>query len=209
MNVLEESGPTGSAIGRVVEESPDAHERYPKHLQEVCLTDLTGLHVVVDCANGAASKIAPKPMRRQVLALMRSITLPMPNNINDDCGSTHIEKVQAAVREYGADSLCRIDGDADRCLAVDAEGNVVDGDQIMGILAVGMKTILICALNTLVATAMSNLGPSLAMPEQDIEMIQTKVATVTSEALYDGGFSLGGEQSGHIVLPDTPQVMAR
>ena len=203
MNVLEESGPTGSAIGRVVEESPDAHERYLKHLQEVCSTDLTGLHVVVDCANGAASKIAPEAYAAAGARVDAIYNAPNAYNINDDCGSTHIEKAQAAVREYGADLALSHDGDADRCLAVDAEGNVVDGDQIMAILAVGMKNDSDLRHNTLVATVMSNLGLSLAMQEQDIEMIQTKVGDrYVVEALHDGGFSLGGEQSGHIVLPE-------
>ncbi|WP_448860015.1 phosphoglucosamine mutase [Corynebacterium propinquum] len=203
MNVLEESGPTGSAIGRVVEESPDAHERYLKHLQEVCSTDLTGLHVVVDCANGAASKIAPEAYAAAGARVDAIYNAPNAYNINDDCGSTHIEKAQAAVWEYGADLALSHDGDADRCLAVDAEGNVVDGDQIMAILAVGMKNDSDLRHNTLVATVMSNLGLSLAMQEQDIEMIQTKVGDrYVVEALHDGGFSLGGEQSGHIVLPE-------
>lgn len=203
MNVLAESGPTGSAIGRVVEESPDAHERYLTHLQEICATDLSGLYVVVDCANGAASKIAPEAYAAAGARVDAIYNAPNAYNINDDCGSTHIEKAQAAVKEYGADLALSHDGDADRCLAVDAEGNVVDGDQIMAVLAVGMKNDSDLRHNTLVATVMSNLGLSLAMEQQGIEMVQTKVGDrYVVEALHDGGFALGGEQSGHIVLPE-------
>ena len=127
---------------------------------------------------------------------------PNAYNINDGCGSTHMDKIQAAVREHGAHLGLAHDGDADRCLAVDAEGNVVDGDQIMAILAVAMRDAGTLRLNTLVATVMSNLGLNLAMQREGIEMIHTQVGDrYVLEELNASGYALGGEQSGHIVVP--------
>ena len=128
---------------------------------------------------------------------------PNSYNINDGCGSTHINVLQEAVVKHGADLGLAHDGDADRCLAVDSEGNVVDGDQIMAILAVAMKEEGLLHHNTLVATVMSNLGLKLAMKENGIELRTTKVGDRYVLAdLNAGGYSLGGEQSGHVVVPD-------
>ncbi|MFH6890278.1 phosphoglucosamine mutase [Corynebacterium aurimucosum] len=203
MDNLTEDGPTATKIGRIISEAPDGRERYLKHLAEVVTTDLSGIKVVVDTANGAASKVAPQAYEAAGAEVIAIHNKPNAFNINEDCGSTHIEKTQEAVVEHGADLGLAHDGDADRCLAVDAEGNVVDGDQIMAILAVGMKEENDLRFNTLVATVMSNLGLKLAMQEQGIEVKETAVGDrYVLEELNRGDFSLGGEQSGHVVLPD-------
>ena len=203
MDTLSEEGPTGTKLGRIISEAPDARERYLKHLAEVVTADLSGITVVVDTANGAASKVAPQAYEAAGATVIPIHHKPNAFNINEDCGSTHIEQAQKAVVEHGADLGLAHDGDADRCLAVDAAGNVVDGDQIMAILAVGMHEDNDLRHKTLVATVMSNLGLTLAMQEQGIEVVQTKVGDrYVVEELIRGDFSLGGEQSGHIVLPD-------
>lgn len=203
METLSEDGPTGTKLGRIISEAPDARSRYLKHLAEVVNVDLSGIKVVVDAANGAASKVAPQAYEAAGAEVVAIHNKPNAFNINDNCGSTHIEQAQAAVVEHGADLGLAHDGDADRCLAVDAEGNVVDGDQIMAVLAVGMKEENDLRHSTLVATVMSNLGLKLAMREQGIELKETKVGDrYVVEELLKGDFSLGGEQSGHIVLPD-------
>lgn len=203
MEELNEAGPTGTKLGRIISEAPDARDRYLKHLREAVSVDLSGLKVVVDTANGAASRVAVEAYRAAGAEVVPIHNKPNAFNINDNCGSTHIYKTQEAVVEYGAHLGLAHDGDADRCLAVDAEGNVVDGDQIMAILAVGMKEENNLRFNTLVATVMSNLGLKLAMKEQGIEVCETKVGDrYVVEELLRGDFSLGGEQSGHIVLPE-------
>ena len=199
---LEEGGPTGTGIGRIIEESPDAHVRYLEHLAESVTTSLKGIKVVVDCANGAASKIAPEAYAAAGAEVVAIFNKPDAYNINDNSGSTHIEQIQKAVVEHNADLGLAHDGDADRCLAVDAEGNVIDGDQIMAVLALGMKEKSSLRENTLVATVMSNLGLKLAMQREGISMRETKVGDrYVLEELNRGDFSLGGEQSGHIVVP--------
>ncbi|AKE38394.1 Phosphoglucosamine mutase [Corynebacterium camporealensis] len=203
MEELTEDGPTGTKLGRIISEAPDGRERYLKHLAEAVTADLSGIKVVVDAANGAASKVAPGAYEAAGAEVIAIHHKPNAFNINEDCGSTHIEKTQEAVVEHGADLGLAHDGDADRCLAVDAEGNVVDGDQIMAILAVAMKEESDLRFNTLVATVMSNLGLKLAMDEQGIDVRVTGVGDrYVLEELNRGDFSLGGEQSGHIVLPD-------
>ncbi|AIT60346.1 phosphoglucosamine mutase [Corynebacterium doosanense] len=203
MAELSDQGPTGTGVGRIIEEAGDARQRYLAHLAESVTTDLSGIKVVVDAANGAASAVAPLAYEAAGAEVVAIFNQPDAYNINDNCGSTHIDKVQAAVLEHGADLGLAHDGDADRCLAVDAQGNVVDGDQIMAILAVGMKEDSDLRHNTLVATVMSNLGLKLAMQREGINMVETKVGDrYVLEELGRGGYSLGGEQSGHIVLPD-------
>ncbi|WP_296146125.1 phosphoglucosamine mutase [uncultured Corynebacterium sp.] len=202
MENLEPGGPTGTGIGRIIEESPNAHLRYLEHLAESMTTSLSGIKVVVDCANGAASKIAPEAYAAAGAEVVAIFNEPNAYNINDNSGSTHIDQVQKAVVEHGADLGLAHDGDADRCLAVDAEGNVVDGDQIMAVLALGMKEKSSLRENTLVATVMSNLGLKIAMQREGIAMRETKVGDrYVLEELNAGDFSLGGEQSGHIVVP--------
>lgn len=199
---LPEDGPTGHGIGRIIEEAPDAQDRYLAHLREAVPTDLSGIKVVVDAANGAASEVAVLAYAAAGAEVTAIHNEPNAYNINDGCGSTHIEQTQQAVKEHGADLGLAHDGDADRCLAVDAEGNVVDGDQIMAILAVAKKENNSLRHNTVVATVMSNLGLKLAMRREGIELVTTKVGDrYVLEELNASGYSLGGEQSGHIVLP--------
>lgn len=203
MNSMDDQGPTGHGVGRVIEEAPDALERYLNHLGQAFKTDLSGIKVVVDCANGAASEVAPLAYAAAGAEVIAIHNAPNAYNINEDCGSTHIEQIQKAVVEHGADIGLSHDGDADRCLAVDAEGNVVDGDQIMAILAIAMKENGALRKNTLVATVMSNLGLMLAMKEAGIEVRTTKVGDrYVLEELRESNLSLGGEQSGHVVIPD-------
>ncbi|SDM11074.1 phosphoglucosamine mutase [Corynebacterium mycetoides] len=199
---LDDTGPTGTGIGRVIEEAPDAQERYLAHLKRAVSTDLSGIKVVVDCANGAAFEVAPKAYAAAGADVTAIFNAPDAFNINDGSGSTHMEQIQQAVVSHGADLGLAHDGDADRCLAVDAKGNIVDGDQIMAILATTMRDKNILQENTLVATVMSNLGLKLAMQREGITMKETKVGDrYVLEELGRGGYSLGGEQSGHIVVP--------
>ena len=193
--------PTGAAIGRV-RDLPDAAERYGDHLLAVTPGSLAGLRVVVDCAHGAASTVAPQTYRRAGADVVALHAEPDGLNINDGVGSTHVGPLQEAVRAHGADLGIAHDGDADRCLAVDASGAVVDGDQIMAVLALAMREAGELAQNTLVTTVMSNLGLHLAMRDAGIAVRTTAVGDrYVLEELRAGGFSLGGEQSGHVVLP--------
>lgn len=203
MENLKEDGPTGTKIGRIISEASTGRSRYLQHLAEAVTTDLSGIKVVVDTANGAASKVAPMAYEAAGAEVVAIHNKPNAFNINENCGSTHIDQIQAAVVEHGADLGLAHDGDADRCLAVDAEGNVVDGDQIMALLAVAMKQESDLRHNTLVATVMSNLGLKLAMKEHGITVLEANVGDrYVLEELAKGDYSLGGEQSGHIVLPD-------
>ncbi|MGZ3142178.1 phosphoglucosamine mutase [Lentzea chajnantorensis] len=193
--------PTGAAIGRV-RDIADAETQYVEHLLKVTPHRLDGLKVVVDCANGAASVAAPDAYRRAGAEVVAINADPDGLNINDGCGSTHLDVISAAVREHGADLGIAHDGDADRCLAVDAEGNEVDGDQIMAVLAVAMRDAGELYEDTLVATVMSNLGLHIAMREAGIRLRTTAVGDrYVLQDLKAGGYSLGGEQSGHVVLP--------
>ncbi|QCQ92146.1 phosphoglucosamine mutase [Rhodococcus sp. SGAir0479] len=193
--------PTGAGIGRV-EVAFDATGRYLAHLAGALDTRLDGLTVVVDCAHGAASTVAPEAYRAAGATVIAVNADPDGLNINDGCGSTHLEGLQRAVVEHGADLGLAHDGDADRCLAVDASGAVVDGDAIMTVLAIGMHESGLLVENTLVATVMSNMGLHIAMREAGITLRTTAVGDrYVLEELRAGGFSLGGEQSGHVVLP--------
>jgi phosphoglucosamine mutase len=195
------SRPTGARVGRV-HELVDGVEHYIAHLVDRAPHRLDGLTVVVDCANGAASEVAPAAYERAGARVIAINAEPDGLNINDGCGSTHLEAVRAAVLEHGADVGIAHDGDADRCLAVTASGEEVDGDQIMAILALGMQESGLLTEQTLVATVMSNLGLKLAMQGAGIKLVETKVGDrYVLEALRAGGFALGGEQSGHVVMP--------
>lgn len=201
MGELDDAGPTGTGVGRVIDESSDAKKRYLAHLAQAVPADLSGIRVVVDCAHGAASEVAPSAYAAAGADVTAIFNSPDSFNINDGAGSTHMEQIQRAVVEHGADLGLAHDGDADRCLAVDAKGNIVDGDQIMAILATAMRDRNILQENTLVATVMSNLGLKLAMQREGISVRETKVGDrYVLEELNRGGFSLGGEQSGHIVV---------
>jgi len=193
--------PVGAAIGRIVD-AGDALDRYLRHAGKALTTRLDELTVVVDCANGAASMAAPRAYRAAGANVIAIHAEPNGLNINDGCGSTHMESLQRAVVSHGADLGLAHDGDADRCLAIDASGQVVDGDAIMVILALAMKEVGELASNTLVATVMSNLGLHLAMRSAGIEVRTTGVGDrYVLEELRAGEYSLGGEQSGHIVMP--------
>ena len=195
------SRPTGAHVGRV-RDLPDASRRYVAHLLASTPQPLAGLRVVVDCAHGAASAVAPECYARAGADVVAVAAAPDGLNINDGVGSTHLEPLRAAVRAHGADLGIAHDGDADRCLAVDADGRDVDGDQIMAVLAVAMQEAGELTADTLVATVMSNLGLHLAMRERGISLRTTGVGDrYVLEALRAGGFALGGEQSGHVVLP--------
>jgi phosphoglucosamine mutase len=196
------SRPTGAAIGRL-RTADDAVERYGAHLLGAQPTRLDGLHVVVDCANGAASAVAPEVYRGAGAQVTPLACHPDGLNINDGVGSTHLGPLVEAVRASGADLGIAHDGDADRCLAVDAAGNVVDGDQLMGICAIAMREAGRLRADTLVATVMSNLGLHHAMREAGIAVLTTAVGDrYVLEALRAKDLSLGGEQSGHIVFAD-------
>jgi len=193
--------PTGARIGRV-HDVPGAAGRYLEHLLLATPHPLDGIRVVVDCAHGAASLVAPEAYRRAGADVVALSAEPTGLNINDGCGSTHLDQVRKAVLEHGAALGIAHDGDADRCLAVDAAGEVVDGDQIMAVLALAMREAGELAENTLVATVMSNLGLHLAMRAHGVAVRTTAVGDrYVLEELSAGGFSLGGEQSGHLVLP--------
>jgi len=193
--------PVGAGIGRIVD-AEDALERYLRHVSKAVTTRLHGLTVVVDCAHGAAFAAAPRAYQAAGARVIAINATPNGLNINDGCGSTHIDAVRDAVVAHGADVGLAHDGDADRCLAVDANGDVVDGDAIMVILAMAMREAGELAANTLVATVMSNMGLHLAMRATGIEVRTTAVGDrYVLEELRAGGFALGGEQSGHIVMP--------
>ncbi|WP_026404081.1 phosphoglucosamine mutase [Actinomadura rifamycini] len=194
--------PTGAGVGRV----RDAHgavEQYVAHLVASVPVSLDGLRVVVDCANGASCDVAPEALRRAGAEVFTIGTAPDGLNINAGCGSTHLDALRAAVREHGADAGIANDGDADRCLAVTAAGEVVDGDQIMAILALEMRESGALTADTVVATVMSNLGFKTAMREAGITVVETAVGDrYVLEAMKAGGFVFGGEQSGHVIMLD-------
>ncbi len=194
--------PTGRAVGRIINDEKAA-AAYIEHLLSSVSTPLTGLTIVVDCANGAASSVAPSVYEKagaKVIAIHHS---PDGWNINDGCGSTHLEDLQAAVVREGADFGIAHDGDSDRCLAVDESGAVVDGDQIMTILANGFKSRGKLKSETIVATVMSNLGFFHAMKDSGIKVITTAVGDrYVLEKMLEGDYSLGGEQSGHLIIRD-------
>jgi phosphoglucosamine mutase len=193
--------PVGAALGRIVD-AEDALERYLRHVGKAVTTRLDGITVVVDCAHGAASTAAPRAYQAAGARVIAINATPDGLNINEGCGSTHIDGLRAAVIAYGADLGLAHDGDADRCLAVDATGDLVDGDAIMVILALAMREAGELASDTVVATVMSNMGLHLAMRAAGVEVHTTAVGDrYVLEELRAGGFALGGEQSGHIVMP--------
>ena len=193
--------PIGAGVGRR-RTLDGAAERYLAHLAAVSPERLDGLRVVVDCSHGAASEVAPAAYRAAGADVVVLHAEPDGLNINDGCGSTHPENLQAAVLAHGADLGVAHDGDADRCLAVCADGQLVDGDGIMAVLALAMQESGELVADTLVTTVMSNLGLHLAMREAGIAVRTTGVGDrYLLEELRAGGYSLGGEQSGHIVLP--------
>jgi phosphoglucosamine mutase len=194
--------PVGPGVGRV-RDLPEAAERYVAHLVATVPQRLDGLTVVVDCAHGAAYAVAPAALRAAGAEVVAVGAEPDGLNINDGYGSTHIERLQAAVRAHDADVGIAHDGDADRCLAVDAAGAVVDGDQILAILALALRERGALRRDTVVTTVMTNLGFKQAMTREGIGVVETPVGDrYVLEAMRNGGYALGGEQSGHIVLLD-------
>jgi phosphoglucosamine mutase len=193
--------PVGAGIGRVID-AEDAAERYLRHVGKASTLRLDTLTVVVDCAHGAASSAAPRAYRAAGARVIEINADPNGLNINDRCGSTHLDSLRSAVLAHSADLGLAHDGDADRCLAVDANGDLVDGDAIMVVLALAMREAGELASDTLVTTVMSNLGLHLAMRAAGVTVRTTGVGDrYVLEELKNGQYSLGGEQSGHIVMP--------
>ena len=194
--------PTGAGVGRA-RDLPDAAERYAEHLLGTLSHKLDGLRVVVDCANGAASTVAPLVLARAGAEVTALAAEPDGLNINAGVGSTHLDGLVAAVLETGADAGVAFDGDADRCLAVSAAGTVVDGDAILAVCALALREERRLTAETVVATVMSNLGFHHAMRDAGIQVLTTPVGDrYVLAALHERALSLGGEQSGHIVFLD-------
>ena len=192
--------PLGGGGGHV-QRFADADDRFLVHLLSALPNRLDGLTVVLDCAHGAASAVSPEAFTDAGAKVIVIGNDPDGLNINEGYGSTHLSALQAAVLQHGADAGIAHDGDADRCLAVDHTGATIDGDQIMAVLALSAKSRGQLARNTLVATVMSNLGLKLAMQAADINLIETKVGdSYVLEKMREGGYTLGGEQSGHIIF---------
>lgn len=192
--------PIGSEVGRVTRFS-DAEDRYIVHLLGTLPNRLDGLKIVLDCAHGAASAISPQIFSDAGAKVIVIGADPDGNNINSGYGSTHLSALQAAVLSHKADLGIAHDGDADRCLAVDHTGAIVDGDHLMTILALALRESGSLARNTLVTTVMSNLGLKVAMRAAGIDIVETNVGDrYVLEAMREGGYSLGGEQSGHVIF---------
>ena len=194
--------PTGAHVGMVTP-YPTAVAEYAAHLVRTIDHPLVGIKVVLDCAEGAASDAGPQALSDAGADVTAIHVFPDGLNINEGCGSTHLEALQAAVLKDGAHVGFALDGDADRCLAVDARGNVVDGDQLLAILALGFKETGHLVKDTVVATVMSNLGFVQAMRAAGVGVRQTKVGDrYVLEAMKVSGYSLGGEQSGHVIMSE-------
>ena len=201
--------PTGAGVGRVSHDSVTATNLYIDHLvstiapigrDKIQPKPLAGLKIVADCANGATSVVAPEALRRAGAEVVVINASPDGYNINRNAGSTHPEQLQAMVKAPQAVMGVAFDGDADRCLAVDEDGALVNGDQIMGILARAKKRAGTLHHDTLVVTVMSNLGLKLALRDMGITTVQTSVGDrYVLEEMLRGGYSLGGEQSGHVI----------
>ena len=194
--------PTGADVGRV-HVDPDAATAYVDHLLGTIDVDLSGLRVVVDCANGAASKVSPEALRRAGADVVAIHASPDGWNINDGCGSTHVDALATAVIENSADVGIAHDGDADRCLAVAADGSIIDGDHILAILATSLRDGGRLSGDTVVTTVMANLGFKIAMESAGIAVVETAVGDrYVLEEMRARGFTLGGEQSGHVVMSE-------
>ncbi|MFZ9724847.1 MAG: phosphoglucosamine mutase [Candidatus Nanopelagicaceae bacterium] len=195
-SVLGKTVESANGAGKVIEDL-DAKESYIQNLLKSLDGSLSGLKVVVDCANGAASFVAPELLKRAGAEVIAISASPNGLNINDNCGSTHLENLIAAVKEERADIGIAHDGDADRVLAIDDKGSVIDGDFILGILAQDMQL----PTKTVVGTVMTNLGLIKALEEKGIKFIATAVGDrYVLEEMLAGGHLLGGEQSGHIIM---------
>ncbi len=196
--------PVGGEVGRVTphEGTVAQYAGYlTSTLDKPLERPLTGLKVVLDCANGAASEVGPRALKEAGATVITIGADPDGLNINDGCGSTHLDGLQEAVLAHGADAGFAVDGDADRCLAVDHTGTVVDGDQLMVILALALHESGHLVDDTLVATVMSNLGLVRALRDAGVHVKQTAVGDrYVLEEMRAGGYVLGGEQSGHVIM---------
>ncbi|OPF83397.1 phosphoglucosamine mutase [Streptomyces antioxidans] len=194
--------PTGAGVGRV-RDYDEGLDVYVAHLVGVLPNRLDGLKVVIDGAHGAAARVSPEAFTRAGAEVVTIGTEPDGLNINDGYGSTHLDRLQAAVAEHRADLGVAHDGDADRCLAVDASGREVDGDQILAVLALAMREAGGLRGDAVVGTVMSNLGFKLAMEREGVELVQTAVGDrYVLEEMKSRGYALGGEQSGHVIVLD-------
>lgn len=188
--------PENLGAGREFEDK-NAREEYINYLLSTINTRFDGLRIVVDCANGAASFVAPEVLRRAGAEVISIFAAPNGTNINADCGSTHTASLIARVKSEKADLGIAHDGDADRVLAIDHEGNIVDGDQILGILASHTDI----PTKTIVGTVMTNLGLIRALELQSLNFIATPVGDrYVLETMVAEGHMLGGEQSGHVIM---------
>ena len=194
--------PVGNKVGRNISVD-NAQRDYIDYLKSIINVDFKGLKVVLDCANGAAYKVAPIVFAELGANVLTINSQPDGNNINDNCGSTHPERLQKAVLENKADLGLAYDGDADRLIAVDEKGNIVDGDHIMVLSAIYLKRKGKLAQDTLVVTVMSNIGLTIAAKEHNINLATTKVGDrYVLEEMKNSGYNLGGEQSGHMIFLD-------
>ena len=194
--------PTGNRVGAITHRH-DLLDEYLDFLASIVTTDFTGIKVVVDCSHGAAYEAAPKILTRLGATVVVLNDQPTGVNINDNCGSTHLAGLQQAVVNHGAGLGIAHDGDADRCLAVDERGEIIDGDQIMTLCALNLMNQGKLKDNTLVTTVMSNIGLHKAMEQAGCKVLVTPVGDrYVLEAMAKEGYSLGGEQSGHIIFLD-------
>ncbi|WP_415952387.1 phosphoglucosamine mutase [Streptomyces sp. KLOTTS4A1] len=194
--------PTGAGVGRV-KTYDEGFDQYVAHLIGVLPNRLDGLRIVLDEAHGAAARVSPEAFARAGAEVITIGAEPDGLNINEGCGSTHLDLLKAAVVEHGAQLGIAHDGDADRCLAVDHEGNEIDGDQILAVLALALRERGQLRSDTVVATVMSNLGFKLAMEREGVSLVRTGVGDrYVLESMKEHGYALGGEQSGHVIVLD-------
>ncbi|MEG2481756.1 MAG: phosphoglucosamine mutase, partial [Clostridia bacterium] len=194
--------PVGERVGRPVRQR-NATRRYVDFVKETTSVRLDGLHVVLDCAQGASFEVAPLVFKELGARVSCYYHEPDGTNINDNCGSTHPRRLCELVRELGADVGFAFDGDADRLMAVDERGQLINGDQVMAMLAIALKDQGRLRANTVVATVMSNMGLEIAMKKHGIKLEKTKVGDrYVLEKMLSDGFVLGGEQSGHVIMLD-------
>ncbi|MFV9568317.1 phosphoglucosamine mutase [Thermoanaerobacter mathranii] len=205
-NIIKEKNELPSPIGTGIgtrKEYTNSHRDYIEFLKSTIDGDLKGMKIIIDCAYGASSTVAPILFKELGAEVILYGAEPMGDKINVNCGSTHPEKLQQLVIKNGADIGLAFDGDADRLIAVDEKGNVIDGDHIMAICAIDLKKKGRLKNNTVVATVMSNIGFEIALKEQGINLIRTKVGDrYVLEEMIKGRYSIGGEQSGHIIFLD-------
>jgi phosphoglucosamine mutase len=203
-NEIEKQRPTADLVGKAYR-IEDVHGRYLVFLKSLFPKDLDllGMRIALDCANGAAYKVAPLVFEELGAEVLRRGVSPNGLNINDKCGALHPEQVASETVEYRADIGISLDGDADRCILSDENGEIVDGDQIIGLCALQMAEEGLLAKKTVVTTPMSNIGLEMTLKERGIEMVRAQVGDrYVVDAMRKGGFNLGGEQSGHLIFLD-------